>query len=87
MAALEVVIDRIDTLERHTRLHAQSIAQQHEAVGVVSSKMSATAHDVDAYKKFVSSCHANMDVVLTDRMGKLQAQIDSVTTVVGPAVE
>ena len=87
MSALEVVVDRIDTLERHTRLHAQSIAQQHEAVGVVSSRMSATAHAIDAYKTFVSNCHANKDLVLTDRMGKLQAQIDSVTTVVGPTVE
>ena len=87
MSALEVVVDRIDTLERHTRLHAQSIAQQHEAVGVVSPRMSATTHDIDAYKTSVSSCHANMDLVLTDRMGKLQAQIDSVTAVVGPTVE
>ena len=36
MGALGVVVDRTDTLERHTRLHAQSVAQQHEAVGVVS---------------------------------------------------
>ena len=38
MAALEVVVDRIGTLERHTRLDAQSIAHEHEAVGVVSAR-------------------------------------------------
>ena len=87
MSALEVVVDRIDTLERHTRLHTQSIAHEHEAMGNMSARLTATSHDIDAYKKFIGKCHENMDLVLTDRFGKLQAQIDSVNTVVGPTVE
>ena len=53
----------------------------------MATKLTATGHDIDAYKKFIGKCHNNMDLVITDRLGKLQAQIDSVTTLVGPTVE
>ena len=51
MSVLEVVVDRIDTLERHTRLHAQRISHNHEGMNSVATKLSATGHDIDAYKK------------------------------------
>ena len=86
MSTLEVVVDRIDTLECHNRLYAQSIAREHEAIGSVSAKMSATSNDIGAYKTFIGKCHENMDLVLTDRFRTFQAQIDSATTFSGPTV-
>ena len=53
MSALEIVVDRIDKLQRHTRLHAQNIAHEHEAISNVSAKMSAASKDIHAYKKFL----------------------------------
>ena len=46
MSTLEVVVDGIDTLERHIRLHAQSIAREHAAMGSVSTRLTAIGHDI-----------------------------------------
>ena len=81
MSALEVVVDRIDTLERHPRLHAQKIDHEHQAIGTVSARLAANSNDIDAYKKFIGKYHENMDLVITDRLGKLQTQVENLATI------
>ena len=74
--ALAIVCDRLDTVERVQRLHAQSIAHGDEVTTSVGRKLRETINDIDAYKKFMTDTHKVIDNFIEERTQLMQAQLD-----------
>ena len=87
LQALEVVHDRLDTIDRLQRLQAQSMATMAEDNVKETARLNQTVEDIGQYKKFVSDTHRNLDDVLLDKLKGLQGQIDSITSILPPSVE
>ena len=87
LQALETVQDRVETLERLTRLHAQSIAHQDQEHKKMHGKVSEFYNDFEAYKKFVTDTHKHIDLYVTENFNTVRASIDAVVTVTTPIME
>ena len=88
---IEGINDRLDTLERLTRLHAQTIAHQNETVVEIQTGLVATDNDVVAYKAHVTSMHQTIDKFCVEKFGGvnerlelLSAQLESAFSVLAP---
>ena len=58
---MEHVHDRLDTLERLTRLHAQSIAHRDETASETRQGIVTVEKDLGMYKNHVTSMHQTID--------------------------
>ena len=87
LQALEGVYNRLDTIDRHQRQHAQSLALLADDQARDTGRLNETIDDISRYKIFVSGTHRNLDDVLSDKLSKLQSQIDSITSILPPSVE
>ena len=88
---LEHIHDRLDTLERLTRLHAQTIAHADEMAVETRSAVVATDKDISMYKNHITSMHQTIDRYVTERNNALEekinmltAQLESMTSLVVP---
>ena len=79
--------ERLDTIERYSRLHAGHIASS-------DAKISALGDDIDAYKLFITSTHQNIDAFMEGRFKKIEqahelliAQLESLASITAPRVE
>ena len=91
---IEGIYDRLDTLERYSRLHAQTIAATDEAVNGNRARLVDMSNDFDAYKVFITSTHKTIDSYLDKRFNEysekfdvLTAQLDSFVSVLAPRIE
>ena len=86
-AAFGEINDRLDTIERHQRLHAQSIAYADAAI----SDTAKNVHDIDAdlsnYKRFITETHGLIDSEMTARSNDVQNAMEVAFNVLGPNVE
>ena len=81
------IYDRLDTVERYSRLHAGHIASS-------DAKISAMADDLEKYKEHITSTHKVIDTWIKERFAKtddahqlLITQLESLASVVTPRVE
>ena len=86
-AAFETINDRLDTIERHQRLHAQSIAFADAAISDVAKKVCDMDADICAYKRYITETHQLIDSEMTSRANDVRAAMDVAFNVLGPNVE
>ena len=86
-AAFESISDRLDTIERHQRLHAQSIAFADAAISDVVKKVYEMDTDIGAYKGYITETHQLIDSEMTSRANDVRAAMDVAFNVLGPNVE
>ena len=77
LVALESVADRIDSLERYSRMHGQTITHLNESQTAAQTRLDAVCRDIDAYKSHITSVHTNMELVLNQRLGRLDGQCNA----------
>ena len=87
LQALENVNDRLDTLERTGRLHAQTLAHTDEEITNQRAGIRGMSNDFEAYKEFITTIHKKIDSHLTNRTDTLQAQIESILSTIVPAID
>jgi hypothetical protein len=86
-AAFETINDRLDTIERHQRLHAQSIAFADAAISDVAKKVCDMDADICAYKRYITETHQLIDAEMTSRSNDIRSAMDVAFNVLGPNVE
>ena len=68
---METVNDRLDTLERFQRLHAQSIAFCDESITVNKKATAEIATDFEKYKQYITTIHKKIDSYVNERLSFL----------------
>ena len=68
----EDVNDRLDTVERYLRLHAQTIAITDEVVSDGRQKLKLVTEDIDAYKNYMQTTLGSVETFVTDKMSSTQ---------------
>ena len=82
MQALENFEDRVDSLERHSRLQAQTIAHLNESLEDARRRVFESNTDIEKYKAFIGTVHVTIDNYVNLKVNALQGQIDNVMNVI-----
>ena len=86
-ARFTAIEDRMDTVERYTRMHAQTIAKSDEAITSNYRRNVAIEDYITKYKAFITSSHHAIDGFISSKTNVLQASIDSIAQVVSSRIE
>ena len=84
---IETINDRLDTLERYQRLHAQSLAYCDEGITNNRKAITATDDDIATYKKFIAGIHGTIDRYVNEQLSLLGATTESFATAMAPRVD
>ena len=74
--------DRVDALEKHSRLQAQTIAHLNESLEDARRRVFESNTDIDKYKAFIGTVHVTIDNYVNMKVNALQGQIDNVMNVI-----
>ena len=86
-AAFGEIDGRLDTIERHQRLHAQSIAYADAAISDTAKKVHDIDTDIANYKSFITDTHGLIDSEMTARSNDVKNTMEVAFNVLGPNVE
>ena len=84
---VETIHDRLDTLERHQHLHAQSIAHAYEEASTHRAHSKVMHDDFEAYKKFITGTHVNIDACVKGNVWEIQAKLDYLHALFSPVMD
>ena len=86
-AIIEGIIDRLDTLERYQRLHAQSIAFCDESITGNRTAITTLSQDVERYKEFITLTHKHIDKFVNNKHSEALAATEALHGIVAPRVD
>ena len=84
---LEVLNDRLDTLERLTRMHGQSIAAVDESLTNHRAQSRAFGDDVEKYKQFITGTHVRIDQHITKQVADVNEKTNALHAMYSPILE
>ena len=87
LSALQIMHDRLDSLERYSRMHAASIVHTDEDNKLTRTAFRAMHEDFEQYKKFITQTHSVIDTHITNQLKTAQVQIDSMVQVAAPNID
>ena len=87
LSALTMVHDRLDALERYSRMHATAIAQQDDEQKQTREAIRGFSNDFESYKKFITETHKRIDSHVKTNVNHIQSQIDAIVQVTVPNID
>ena len=84
---IEGITDRLDTIERFQRLHAQSLAFCDEGITGNRKLMSEMDADITKYKEYITYIHQKIDKYVNEQFRCLAAQNESFVSAMAPRVD
>ena len=87
LSALTMVHDRLDALERYSRMHATAIAQQDDEQKQTREAIRGFSNDFESYKKFITEPHKRIDSHVKTNVNHIQSQIDAIVQVTVPNID
>ena len=86
-AIIGAIHDRLDTLERYSRNHGQTLGNADAAITENRTAIVNVSDDIAKYKDYITSTHLHWDTLLNEKWNSLTQQLEAFVAVLAPRVE